>query len=538
MKESAFLPTHPEVTFSRTASVFDAPLGRGPLFRLFSCGLVACALGAPAAGQSAQTEPEAWARAESAGFTVFSSSGLASAAGVAAALEVFRATFARLVPGARTEPLAPVIVLAFDRFESYEPYAPRYDGRPIPVAGSFIGTSRANYLVLTLDDPDKAWTVAFHELTHLIVSQTLARPPTWFNEGIAEYYSTLRPAGSTATIELGHLVPDHLARLRRDPWIPLDELFAVSPDSPLYNEGDRRSMFYAESWAVVHYLLDDTARSRRLFDYLSRTANGQASASAFRAAFEMAPGTLQESVRRYVQQSEWPVKRYEMPPAAAGRVHGAVAIDSATWLAALAGLHLTLGRAGDAMALAQQSANSRPSSGVGWALLAASLTEQHLDVESAPFVQRAAADLPQDPFVLCLLGTSAIAVAERAQDSELPRPAALHVAIRSLEAAVRLSPGYAEAWATLAHAALNVGTEADLALRASRNARTLAPTRLHYRLFEAQALMQRGEWAAARRLMDELFELPLDPQLADKAAEVLARIAALESAVAPPAPRR
>lgn len=513
-------------------------MGRSQSGRVAACGLLVCLLGALTGARPAQAQPENWAKAESGGFTVFSLNGPASAAGVAAALEAFRSTFAQLVPGARTEPLAPVIVLAFDRFQSYEPYAPRYDGRPIPVAGSFIGSPRANYLVLTLEDPDKAWAVAFHELTHLIVSQTLARPPTWFNEGIAEYYGTLRAGGDSATIELGHLVPDHLTRLRRDPWIPIDELLDVSADSSLYNEGDRRSMFYAESWAVVHYLLDDTARSRRLFDYLSRTANGQSSASAFRAAFEMAPGTLQEAVLRYVQQSNWPVKRYEVPVAATGRVHGAVAIDSATWLAALAGLHLTLGRAGDAMALAQQSANSRPSSGLGWALLAASLTDQHMDVESAPFILRAAAELPQDPFALCLLGSSAIAVAERAHDAELSRAAALRIAIRSLEAAVRLAPGYAEAWATLAHAALNLGTEADLALKASRNARTLAPGRLHYRLFEAQALMQRGEWAPARRLMDDLFESPLDSQLADKVAEVLARIAALESAAAPPQPPR
>ena len=41
----------------------------------------------------------------------------------------------------------------------------------------------------------------------------------------------------------------------RERFIPLPELMAVRHDSPLYNEGDRRSIFYAESWALLHYLL-------------------------------------------------------------------------------------------------------------------------------------------------------------------------------------------------------------------------------------------------------------------------------------------
>lgn len=492
-------------------------------------------LGASATVATAQ--PTDWASAETAGFTVFSSAGAASAANVATALEAFRTTFARLVPGARTEPLAPVVVLAFDRFESYEPYAPLYDGRPIRVAGSFIGSPRANYLVLTLDEPDKAWAVAFHELTHLIVSQTLARPPTWFNEGIAEFYSTLRLT-DPGTVEVGHMMPDHLARLRREPWIPLDELLDVSTESSLYNEGDRRSMFYAESWAFVRYLLDNPTRSGQLFDFLSRTTNGQATGPAFRAAFGMAPGTLQAAVLRDVQQSEWYVKRYQVPHSAAAAVPRRSQVAPAELLSVLAGFHLTLGRTGDAMALAQQSVNLDPAAPDGWSLLAASHVELHLDVEAAPFIVRAAATPSDDPLALCYLGAAAIAVAEQTREPGLSRTAALQVALSSLTASVRAAPGYAEAWATLAHAALSLGTEPDLAIRASRNARTLAPSRLHYRLFEAQALMQRGELEAAKRLMNELFDSALDAQLADKVAEVLARIATLEAArSSPPRPR-
>jgi hypothetical protein len=84
-----------------------------------------------------------------------------------------------------------------------------------------------------MDEGSRAWSVAYHELTHLIVAQTMTRPPTWFNEGIAEFYSTFAFATGGAAIELGQVVPEHLVLLRRERWLPLDELFDVTSASPL-----------------------------------------------------------------------------------------------------------------------------------------------------------------------------------------------------------------------------------------------------------------------------------------------------------------
>ena len=51
-------------------------------------------------------------------------------------------------------------------------------------------------------------------------------------------------------------------------------------DSPLYNEGDRRGVFYAESWALVHYLLiGNPQRKGQLGAYLQKYADGVPSAA-------------------------------------------------------------------------------------------------------------------------------------------------------------------------------------------------------------------------------------------------------------------
>ena len=47
-----------------------------------------------------------------------------------------------------------------------------------------------------------------HEYTHLAVQYSGGRYPRWLNEGIAEYYSTLRAVGARA--EYGHALPERV----------------------------------------------------------------------------------------------------------------------------------------------------------------------------------------------------------------------------------------------------------------------------------------------------------------------------------------
>jgi hypothetical protein len=212
----------------------------GPLRRLLVCA--SCLLVTAAAWAQAPLAAPAWFRVHTPGFEVMGAAEPQAVEHVAGALEAFREAFRRLVPEARVDALAPTFVFAFDRFAAYEPYAPRYGGQVLRVAGSFVGSAQVNYLALTLDEGPRAWSVAYHELTHLIVSQTMMRPPTWFNEGIAEFYSTFVLSDDGRVAELGHMIPEHVVLLRRERWLPLEDLFEVEVSSTLYNEADKRSV--------------------------------------------------------------------------------------------------------------------------------------------------------------------------------------------------------------------------------------------------------------------------------------------------------
>ena len=103
---------------------------------------------------------------------------------------------------------------------------------------------------------------------HLLVGDALADVPVWFNEGLAEYDSTYQMYGEREAT-LGRVKEEHVFELR-ERFIPLTELLAVDHRSPLYNEGERRGVFYAESWALVHYLLlGNPQRKGQLATYLA-----------------------------------------------------------------------------------------------------------------------------------------------------------------------------------------------------------------------------------------------------------------------------
>jgi tetratricopeptide (TPR) repeat protein len=158
------------------------------------------------------------------------------------------------------------------------------------VTGMFAHGEESNFILLTADSPEIDRTV-YHELTHQFVRNTLPGLPLWLNEGLAEYYSTFR--SSADTIDLGMIIPGHVQWLKDNPLIPLDQLFAMDEKSKDYNEGIRQGVFYAESWALVHYLMSQ----KQLENFLH---NGQS------------PENLERDLRSYVHKYMFEYSRYKV----------------------------------------------------------------------------------------------------------------------------------------------------------------------------------------------------------------------------------
>ena len=148
---------------------------------------------------------------------------------VATRLEQFREVFLRLFPRMKFTSPVPTTVIVFKSHSSYEPFKPVVDGKPVALAGYFQSGREKNYITLTTEKRGNyPYAVIFHEYVHLLMNNSLGRTkiPTWFNEGLAEYYSTFA-IEDDQKIHLGDLIGPHLQLLRTSQLIPLDKLFAV-----------------------------------------------------------------------------------------------------------------------------------------------------------------------------------------------------------------------------------------------------------------------------------------------------------------------
>jgi len=199
--------------------------------------------------------------------------------------------------------------VVFDSRRSYDSYRPMFHGKRVDVTGYFQPMEDENLVTLTVEDRESAFRILFHEYAHLIVSNVTRNVPVWANEGLAEYYSTfeLQPDGRGALI--GTVIDDHLATLNHTVLIRLEDLLKIDPGTPLYNEGTRRGVFYAQSWALTHLiLLGQPPRVRELNAYLDNLSSGQEPWPAWQAAFgalDMKKG-IEDYVRQRLVQAQKP----------------------------------------------------------------------------------------------------------------------------------------------------------------------------------------------------------------------------------------
>ena len=171
---------------------------------------------------------------------------------VATRLEQFREVFSRLFTRTNLTSPVPTTVIVFKTDKSYAPFKPNPN-----LAGYFQPGPDVNYITLTTEAREggqSPFNIIFHEYTHLLVNNNSGNVPIWFNEGLAEYYSSVTVTDDQK-FELGRPISNHVYLLREKKMLPLKTLFQVDHKSPYYNERDKQSVFYAQSWALMHYLI-------------------------------------------------------------------------------------------------------------------------------------------------------------------------------------------------------------------------------------------------------------------------------------------
>ena len=427
---------------------------------------------------------------------------------VAAWLEFFHSAFGRLISRNVLDASVPTTVVLFRDEASFTPFKPLYQGRPANVAGFFQPGPDVNYIAISLDPGHRdPFSTAFHEYVHLHLRDNVPGTPLWLNEGLAEFYGTMKFAGGEAM--LGAPLYHYIGLLRQQEMLPLSTLFSIDTTSPHYNEQDKSGIFYGQSWALVHYLMlgGGSNRQEPFRRFLNQVGRGDAPGRALEDSFGMSLDVVERGLEEYVRRGEFSALRIASADPEAYAAYTAMQRMSLTDAEAvyyLADLLFHINREADAERGFKQAIAFDPKLHQAHAKLGLIYVYQKKYAEAKKHLERAI-ESPQHysihylyAFVLSREGVSP----NGRITNYSPESAALMR--EHLLKSIKLSPSYAPSYYLLALVNLVTGERLDEALEMVQKARQLAPGRASYSLLLAQIHLRRSETADARNILESL----------------------------------
>jgi tetratricopeptide (TPR) repeat protein len=260
----------------------------------------------------AKDEPK-WIEVHSAHFSVLTDAGDKRGREVALRMEQMRAVFGQLLLRNKLKMSVPITVIALKSDKQYGDVAPAKQSR----AGGFYvpGTDRI-YIVLNLFEIDP-WRAVGHSLAHYYLNYNYPPAQGWFDEGIAEYFGAIQIGKQ---VDLGgdpELSPewheDAFDEVRRDPntpqsltqllsspvWLSMVDLFTMKHDGSGKREGTHNTLYYGQSWMVVHYLINKN-KLPEAGTYFDLVLNQNVSVEkAMVQAFDMSAAQMEDALKTY-----------------------------------------------------------------------------------------------------------------------------------------------------------------------------------------------------------------------------------------------
>ena len=237
--------------------------------------LTAMLLGVFLSPSAPAAEPSPWREIHSTHYTVITDAGEKKGTEVALRFEQMRAVFALLLMKERLNEPVPLTIVAFKNDKNYYQSAPLRQGQPIDVSGFLLPGEDRNFIVLNLFEQE-SWCAVAHDFALLLLNYNYPRVPGWFDEGLAEYFSSIRLDDKNYEIggdpELHSVFTQDLLKNRAEVlnppksltellsgqvWLALPDLVTMKHDTSTFTEGTHHTLFYAQSWMVMHYLLHE-----------------------------------------------------------------------------------------------------------------------------------------------------------------------------------------------------------------------------------------------------------------------------------------
>jgi len=253
-------------------------------------------------------EPK-WLQISSSHFIVITDAGPKKGHEVAARFEQMRGVFSQLMMRQKIRMSQPVEILALQNPVTYGQLAPQ--GTSLPAF--FLRGEERVFVVVNASVPD-SWRAIEHPFAHYMLDYNYPPTAPWFDEGFAEYFAALyftdkkTELGSDPELawpgqpvysEQGPGLKSLTELLNNPVWLNIADVLQMRNRVVNGREGTHHKLFYAQSWMLMHYLLNRN-KLDQAGTYFDLVENQRVPvAQAVQQAFGVNPAQLDQQVKDY-----------------------------------------------------------------------------------------------------------------------------------------------------------------------------------------------------------------------------------------------
>jgi tetratricopeptide (TPR) repeat protein len=338
----------------------------------------------------------------------------------------------------------------------------------------------------------------------------------WFEEGFAEYFSSIEVDSKEARVGK---VPEYQYQvLQHDGAMKIGDLFRVRQNSSTYNEsGDRRTVFYAESGMLVHYLYDNNLIPKLSTYFTLKIDKGILVEDAIQQSFGMSAAQFDKTLRNYASSGRYKYYAIPTPANIVSKDYALKPLSSADSSAVIADVHLhSLDYHKQAVAEFREILKTEPNHAAACRGLGYAYLEQGDFKQAAEYFQRAVKADSKDPrvhYYSAMLSSREGSFADKSDVEQM---------IKELGIAISLDPDFADAYSMRAFARSRAGDSTG-ALVDMQKAISLNPRNERYRFNLAQMYMSNQQPDQATAIL-EMLQKSGNPEVAQRAGESLAQL--------------
>lgn len=347
-----------------------------------------------------------------------------------------------------------------------------------------------------------------------------------------EYYSSFEVEGNGKKVWLGKAIANHVFYLREQKFLPLQRLFAVDRNSPEYNERERKGLFYAQSWALVHYLLlsDNGKRQPQFIQFVNALAAGAPVDASFKQIFQIDYATLEKELNNYIGRNSYLAEFVTF--------NEKLSFDADMQTTPLSEAE-TQYYLGDALCRIQRRDEGEehlkraialdPKLAAAYASLGISSLRQSRFTEGRQYLEQAVAANSQNHLAHYYYAFTLYReiFGEGQFVTSLPQDR-VKMMKAALDSVIQLAPDFPEAYNLLGFIYLATGENLGAGVNAVKRAMAIAPGREDYALTLAQLYLRQEKFAEARQTVEPLARGDARAEIRSRAESMLETIAQIE----------